>query len=194
MTPHRILTGILTIAVIILFYLHFKSPAAVQTVPDAVVHTTPVASNIVYVNSDSLLDNYIFFKNKKKEFESREEEIRLHLKGESDKLQKDAADYQDRAATMTENERAKKEEELMMRQQTLMKKKDEMLGSFDQKQDKFNEQLYAKLSSYLREYNKGKNYTFILGYQKGGGILFANDSLDITGQVLEGLNKEFETK
>jgi outer membrane protein len=54
--------------------------------------------------------------------------------------------------------------------------------------------LYAKLSSYLKEYNKGKNYTFILGYQKGGGILFANDSLDITREVLDGLNKEFESK
>jgi outer membrane protein len=192
MTPHRIITAVLAIAVIILFYLQLKKPAEEKTIPS--VASKPIASNIVYVNSDSLLDNYTFFKNKKAEFESREEEIRQRLKAESDKLQKDAGDYQDRAATMTENERAKKEEELMQRQQALMKKKDDMLGSFDEEQSKFNEQLYAKLSAYLKEFNKGKNYTFILGYQKGGGILFANDSLDITSQVLNGLNKEFETK
>ena len=75
-----------------------------------------------------------------------------------------------------------------------MKKKDNMLDAFDEEQAKFNESLYSKLSSYLKEYNKGKNYTFILGYQKGGGILFANDSLDITAQVLSGLNKQYEAE
>jgi len=192
MTPHRIFTAILAIAVIVLYYLHFKSPAEEKM--SAAVPATPIATNIVYVNSDSLLDNYAFFKNKKAEFEGKEAQIKNHLQAESERLQKDAADYQDIAATMTESERSKKEEELMQRQQSLVKKKDDLLGAFDEEQSKFNEQLYAKLSSYLKEYNKGKNYTFILGYQKGGGILFANDSLDITKQVLDGLNKEFEEK
>ena len=39
-----------------------------------------------------------------------------------------------------------------------------------------------------------RNYEFILGYQKGGGILLANDSLDITQQILEGLNKKYEAE
>lgn len=185
---HRIVTAILGVAVIILFVLHFRSPAEpnVSTGP-----SNPIATSIVYVNSDSLLDNYTFFKNKKKEFENREEEIKNHLKAESDRLQKDAAEYQERGAAMTENERAKKEDELMQRQQMLMKKKDDMFADFDKEQDQFNEELHAKLAGFLKEYNKGKNYTFILGYQKGGGILFANDSLDITQQVVDGLNKEY---
>ncbi len=188
--PHRIVTALLTVAVIILFYLQFKKPAEEQTTAPA----KTVASNIVYVNSDSLLDNYTYFKNKKAEFEAKEDEIKNHLQAESERLQKDAADYQDKAATMTDSERQKKEADLMQRQQSLMKKKDDLLGAFEQEQSKFNERLYTKLAAYLKEYNKGKNYTFVLGYQKGGGILFANDSLDITSQVLDGLNKESEEK
>ena len=195
MTPHRIFTAILALAIIVLYYLHFNSPSAETTTSaGSGASLAPAASNIVYVNSDSLLENYSFYKNKKAEFESKETQIKNHLQAESERLQKDAADYQDRAAMMTENDRAKKEEELMQRQQSLMKKKDDMLGAFEEEQSKFSESLYSKLSAYLKEYNKGKNYTFILGYQKGGGILFANDSLDITGQVLEGLNKESEEK
>lgn len=195
MTPHRIFTAILALAIVVLYYLHFKSPAAETASSTAIVTSgAPVAANIVYVNSDSLLENYSFYKNKKTEFEEKESQIKNHLQAESERLQKDAAEYQDRAAMMTESERAKKEEELMQRQQTLMKKKDDMLGAFEDEQSRFSESLYSKLSAYLKEYNKGKNYTFILGYQKGGGILFANDSLDITRQVLEGLNKESEEK
>ncbi|MCX6275127.1 MAG: OmpH family outer membrane protein [Bacteroidetes bacterium] len=192
MTPHRIFTAILALAIVILYYLHFKSPAAETST--GVIMAAPVATNIVYVNSDSLLDNFSFYKNKKAEFAEKESQIKNHLQAESERLQKDAADYQDRAAMMSEGDRAKKEEELMQRQQSLMKKKDDMLGAFEEEQSRFSESLYSKLSAYLKEYNKGKNYTFILGYQKGGGILFANDSLDITSQVLEGLNKESEEK
>ena len=196
MTPNRIITAILAVAVIVLFYLQFKKPSA--PVSDTQTHvagpTVPIASNIVYVNSDSLLENYVFYKNKKAELESKQDQIKNHLEAESEKLQRDAAEYQERAAMMTDSERAKKEEELMMRQQSLMKKKDDMLESLDNEQAKFNEQLYSKLSEHLKAYNKDKNYTFILGYQKGGGILFANDSLDITKEVLNGLNKEFEVK
>ena len=189
---NRVVIAALFVAVAFLYYLHFQGPAEEKAA--TVVASNPIPTNIVYVNSDSLLDNYTFYKNKKSEFESKNDQIKTHLQAESERLQKDAADYQDRAATMTDNERAKKEEELMQRQQSLVKKKDDMLGAFDEEQSKFNEQLYAKLSSYLKQYNKEKNYTFILGYQKGGGILFANDSLDITKQVLDGLNKEFEAK
>ena len=198
MTPHRIITALLAVAVIVLFYLQFKKPSAEAEEGTETVQVkgpvVPIASNIVYVNSDSLLENYAFYKAKKAEFERKENQIKNHLQSESEKLQKDAADYQDRAAMMSESERARKEEDLMMRQQSLMKKKDDMLEAFDNEQAKFNEDLFSKLTAYLKAYNKEKNYTFILGYQKGGGILFANDSLDITGEVLSGLNKDFEVK
>jgi outer membrane protein len=194
MNLHRIITGLLAIAVIVLFVLQFKKPTEETVTAQTSGPAIPITSNIVYVNSDSLLENYVFYKSKKAEFESKEKQIKNHLEAESERLQKDAADYQDRAATMTGGERAKKEEELMVRQQSLMKKKDDLLGAFDEEQSRFNEQLYSKLSEYLKAYNKEKNYTFILGYQKGGGILFANDSLDITREILDGLNKEYQVK
>jgi len=198
MTPHRIITALLAIAVVVLFILHFNNPSAEGEAEKENASVSapaiPISSNIVYVNSDSLLENYVFYKAKKAEFESKENQIKNHLQAESERLQKDAADYQELAATMSGGERAKREEELMVRQQNLMKKKDDMLEAFDEEQSKFNEELFAKLSAHLKAYNKEKNYTFILGYQKGGGILFANDSLDITRDVLDGLNKDYQPK
>lgn len=72
-----------------------------------------------------------------------------------------------------------------------MEKKDAMLGKLDQLQANSSEELYTKLNNYLREFNADKNLQFVLGYQKGGGILFANDSLNVTRQVIEGLNKAY---
>jgi len=34
----------------------------------------------------------------------------------------------------------------------------------------------------------------VLGYSKGGGILFANADLDVTKKIVEGLNNDYKAK
>jgi outer membrane protein len=188
-----VLNGVLIIAVAILYYMHFAKPKTAGE--DVAIPTTISVSGtgIVYVNSDSLLSEYEFYKKQKEDFEQQHEKIKAELKGQSDKLQSEVETYQKQAIGMTDLEKSKKEEELGMKQQQLMQTKDELLGKLDEEQAKSSEQLYDRLNDYLRRYNKGKNYNYILGYQKGGGILFANDSLNITRDVIEGLNKEYKS-
>jgi len=90
---------------------------------------------------------------------------------------------------MTVEQRANEEERLMKKQQYLMEAKERMLDDLQRRESEMNDSIHDNLSRFLKEYNKEKNYYFILGYQRGSGILFANDSLDITKEVLEGLNK-----
>lgn len=188
-----VFNGLLTIAVIVLFYLHFKGNSASTTETAPTSFAVPVtAKGIVYINSDTLLDNIKYYHDMKNEMEAEQAKVKTELKGESDKLQADAATYQKQAIGMTDLERENKEKELGMRQQNLMEKKDRLLSGLDEKQAKASEELYAHISNFLAEFNKGKGYQFVLGYQKGGGILFANDSLDITHQVIDGLNKKYE--
>jgi outer membrane protein len=193
-----VLNVVLVIAVAVLYYLHFKKPDAPEvnttTTRDTILPFPKSDVSIVYVNTDTLLHNLDFYKTRKAEFEAKQEKIKNDLEAESNRLQSDAEAYQQKGGMMTESERAKTEEELMMRQQKLMQKKDDMIEKLDNEQAKFSDELYSKLNSYLKDYNKDKNYTYILGYQKGGGILLANDSLDVTSQVLQGLNKPGDKK
>lgn len=191
-----VLNIVLSIAVIILYVLHFSKgdssgSGSESTVQTATVPSSIASSGIVFINSDSLLDNYTYFKNKKEELEKRQNRIKSELEAESRKLQSDVEEYQYKAGGMSELQRQKSEEELMMRQQKLVQKKDNLLDQLDEEQAKSSEELFRRLTDYLKEYNKDKQYQFILGYQKGGGILFANDSLDITASVIQGLNKAF---
>jgi outer membrane protein len=188
-----ILNIVLLLAVTYLFYLHFKgnsieTPSNTE-VPKTVTLST--AQGIVFVNSDSLLNKYDFYKNKKKEFEDAQESIKRELKTESERLQKDMEQYQQQGGAMTEQQRAQVEEQLTMRQQKLLQKKDMMVEKLDEEQSKSSDELYVKLNEYFTRYNKDHNYSYILGFQKGGGILFANDSLNITSEIIEGLNKEY---
>lgn len=186
------LNAVLIVAVGILYYLHFKGNSAGESFAGPLSGPMTVSSQgIVYVNSDSLLESYDFYKDQKIQFESEQARIKNELKGESDKLQKDAAVYQQQAIGMTNQERQQKESDLGNRQQRLMERKDVLLGQLDEMQAKASEELYTRLNQYLRTFNQGKNYQFVLGYQKGGGILFANDSLNVTNEVIFGLNKSY---
>ena len=183
---------VLIIAVAFLYYLHFSGKNKTENGPDSSpekIKIVPVsAGGIVYVNSDSLIDQYDLFKTKRKELESSQDKIKNELKIQGEKLQHDIEEYQQTAGGMTDQQRKTKEEDLTLRQQQFVSRRDEALARLDKEQEKSQEELYDKIGKYLKEFNKDKNYQFILGYQKGGGILFANDSLNVTRQVIDGLN------
>ena len=43
----------------------------------------------------------------------------------------------------------------------------------------------------LRDYGKAHNFQLVLTYQKGSGVLYANDSLNITEEIITGLNEAY---
>jgi outer membrane protein len=189
-----LLNGILLLAVAYLYYLHFsaaRTTAVEEVKPIAVPATAAMSGGILYVNSDSLLDQYRYFTEKRNQLDARQEKIRSELASEKERLDAAIQQYQQQAVGMTDMERQKKEEELMMKQQSLMGRREKLLAQLDDEQAKSTEELFNRLTAFLRTYIRDKQINYVLGYQKGGGILFANDSLDITRQVVDGLNKEY---
>lgn len=146
---------------------------------------------MAYVNYDSLLSEYDFIKNKKTEFEETQKKINESFKSEGAVLQKEINEYQEKATSMSNAERQETEQRLGMKQQQLMRKKDDIVSRLDDDQEKTNEELYTRISAFMKQYNKTKNYSFVFGHKKGGGILYSSDSLDITKEVIDGLNKEY---
>ena len=59
-------------------------------------------------------------------------------------------------------------------------------------ESKMNAQLYDKVADYLRVYGTDKNLQLVLTYTKGSGVLYANDSLDITKHIIVGLNDVYK--
>jgi outer membrane protein len=64
--------------------------------------------------------------------------------------------------------------------------------SFLSEQTKFNNELNMKLDSFLTEYNSDKKFAYILSYTKGGFILYKDEALDITKEVVDGMNEKLK--
>ena len=177
----------LTIAVAVLYFLHFKGESpATTTATDAAK-----GKKIVYVNADSLLKNYSYYKDFQKEFESKAYQLDFELNTKGRSLQNEVQFFQQRAQTMTQEQAVGVQQQLQKKEQDLVQYRDANLKKLEEERQKKTEQFYANIFEYLKKVNKENGYEFVLGYSKGGGILFANSDNEITAKILEGINKEY---
>lgn len=181
-----ILNLILLVAVGILY---FKVFGVEEEAPPVKVSGAAQSSRVVFVNSDSLLENYTYFRNLEELLDKKKDSLERVLTQKGQILEREMRDYQEKAGGMTASERQLREEMLMKKQQALMGERDDLFEKLKSEDAALSDSIHIDLMNYLKEFNKKHGYDFILGYSQGGGILFANDSLDVTRLVLQGLNR-----
>lgn len=153
---------------------------------------TGVEKKTVYVNTDSLLSGYQFYKDAQKEFENKGYRLQVDLGQREKALQGELGAIQQRAQTMTQAE--------LQGADMMLKKKGAELQQYSQQrqqalaveQSKKMQELYTNIREYVKKHNAENNFEFVLGYTTaGGGILFADESADRTKQIVDGLNAEY---
>ena len=147
---------------------------------------------IAYVNIDSLESNYEYLKSERLKFQQRQDGMKAELERSAQQMRNDyaAAQRKIQAGTMNQAEAQATEKRLMQMQESLKTREDALSVQLMKEQDEFNNTLQNQLDKVLAEYNKDKKYDYILSYAKGGSIMFANKSLDITAEVLKAMNED----
>ncbi|SDK70888.1 outer membrane protein [Catalinimonas alkaloidigena] len=195
---------VLLIAVIVLYVLHFSDRQPVTA--SAKGDTTGVAATneggasvpvIAFVNTDSLLTKYDFFKSNQASLEARGRRAENDLQSRSRTLENEVRSAQQRAqsGSLTQQEAVELEQQIMKKQQDLMAYRDKLTQELAADEQRLVRELNENIVDYLKDYGQKQNYTYVLGYNLGNSnVLFAADSLDITAQVLEGLNQAYAAK
>jgi outer membrane protein len=150
----------------------------------------PGSGRIAYVDIDTLEAHYEYLKTKKAEFEKRQDQIEAELQRSAQQLQQDYIALQQKAqsGTLTQAEGEQAQKRLMQGQQSLETRKQSLAEQLVKERDEFNEEIHSLLDSFLTEYNKTKGYDYILTYTRSGQIMFADKRLDITQDVIAGMN------
>ena len=208
---------LLAIAVAVLFYLHFsyasksisvvaeqaapvakeetEEEAAIKNLPVPVIANMSNKANIVFIDYDSLIANYDFYKKIQKDLQVKLQSVEKELTDKQMKLQKDVAEYQEKQSLYTDQMKQQKEQQLMADEQALMELKQKRELQFTDQQKQLNEKLLNNLYGYFKRLAKENKVDYVMSYQRGvPGVLYGNDSLDITKNVLNGLNKEYKKK
>ncbi|WP_374163122.1 OmpH family outer membrane protein [Arcticibacter sp. MXS-1] len=147
---------------------------------------------IVFVNSDSLVANYDYFKDIRNKLEVKSKKAQQDLTSKGNAFQREVSEYQQKAKDMSADERASTEQRLARKQQELAAFNQNASSALANESASENEKLYDKVAEYLKTYAKDKGYKMVLTYSKSNpSLLFADESLDVTKDVLKGLNEAY---
>ena len=150
---------------------------------------------IVFVNSDSLLNNYEYFKDVKNKMEAKTKKAQTDLQSKGNAFRREVAEYQQQAQGLSADQRAATEQRLARKQQELAAFDQNASAALANESAAENEKLYEKVAEYLKGYAKKKGFKMVLTYSKGNpNLLFADESLDVTKEVVSGLNEEYKKK
>lgn len=187
-----VLNLVLVVAVAVLFYMQLSNPA-ISVEEKKENDSTSVFSEVTlaYVNSDSLLTHYAFMKEIQEKLENKQQRLEREYRNRAEGLQREIETFQRTAGNLTMAQARAQEEDLMKKQQNLMRYQENLSQELMRDEAAYNSDLYDRVSAFLKHYGDEKGLQLVLTYSKGSGVLYGHKSLDITNEVIEGLNKEY---
>jgi outer membrane protein len=188
---------VLIIAVGGIYFLHFsgnKTSKNVEVNEDG----TEVEINrdyaIAYVNIDTLIRNYDLFIDKSDELTQKRNESEAELQIQSKKFENEVRDFQDKVGKglITRTKAQMLQQELGQKEQQLYATRDNLARQLSEEEQVMYRQVLNEVMSYLEEYNAEYNYKYIFSNSFGGQLLYTDKGLNITSNVLVGLNEKYE--
>ena len=171
-------------------------PAANTAAESAESGNGPAAGAIVYFNLDRVLEEYDMANDLRSVVETKVNSIQQEINRRGSKLEKDVKAFQDKidkgllTRSVAEVQGQKLQEQQNSFQQYAAQKQQEMA----EEQQVMLNQIADAIKTYLDEYNAEKKYALIISTQ--GAVLpapvaAADPELDITDEILEGLNAAY---
>ena len=156
--------------------------------------TSGEGMKIAYVEVDSLMTQYNFAKDYSVTLQKKSNNARNTLNQKGNALQAAMANFQQKLNNngFQSREQAASQQAAIQRQQNdLQELQARLENELASETAKFNEALRDSLQNFLKSYNQDKKYDLILS-KAGDNILMGNKKLDITQDVINGLNKRYK--
>lgn len=195
-----ILNGLLVIAVVVLFVLHFTGEAEKQSENPKKSTTTFKQSeddlSIAFVNSDLILERYELVKKLANQLDRESRKKDADLQARQKEFESEAAYFQESMQKQSLSEKRAQGiyEQLMAKQEEIYQIQQQYSAELAQQEFEINMTLLDSIRNYLQRMNVKKQYDYILNYNASGSILQAKGNFDITEDVLQGLNSEYLAK
>ncbi len=188
-----ILNAVLLVAVVILYVLHFSKGPGVESSGSS-SDTSAVDLSVAYINSDSVLKYYDYLKINREQLESKTKKMDEDLQRRTVGLRDEIAAYQRNVSTMTLGQVRAVEEDLGKKQQNLQMYQQRLQQELMQEESKLNQELYERITSFLKEYGQQKGLQVVFKYDPTSDVLYGVESLDITQDVIAGLNQAYKSE
>jgi outer membrane protein len=200
---NSIITTILTIAVAVLFYLHFSAGKK-----NTVVAAAPKAQNskgilVAYFEMDSIQNQYEYYKDVVKDLSAKEQDVRSRLDQLKKTNQTILREYQNKfkdlgasGGNISEADKiaaTKAQQDLQDRDKNYQVEEQRQASALSDESRSKLAKVKETIEGYLKEYNKNNVYAFILA-NSADLMYYKDSSYNITNEVIKGLNDNYKKK
>jgi outer membrane protein len=188
---------LLTIAAGYLLIKHFtgkrEAPIVKEWKQDSLSVSRPF--RLAYFEMDSVQANAYMVKDVQAEIEKREKDYSGQLSQYEAAYRNKLHEYQqkERGGTMTQADYEKAQVDLKQLEDRLKGKRQELDQQYQDFVMRSQLKLKKAIEDFISEYNKEKQYTYIVSYEQG--LFYYKDTMfNITSDLVKGLNQQYKAK
>lgn len=190
-----VLDVVLVVAVAALFVLFFTNKCNSSNHTE-VCDNPNVAEkgDVVYIQIDSLVQNYDMFNDLRSEFEGKATKIQNDLNKRGRAFENEAKNFEEKLnkGLLTRSQAESMQANLVQKQQELQNYSQQKQMELAEEEQVLLNKVMDAIKTYVKEYNKTHQYALILTTSATTQVVIeGNPSLDITQSVLNGLNEEY---
>ena len=155
---------------------------------------TAVAGDIVYLQLDSLISNYDMYNDLMTAYQNKVQGIQDDLAKRGRRLESDAKAFENQVqkGLLTRSAAEEQQNKLLQRQQNLQNEAAKKDAEMQEELAVLNNQVYYAVKEFIDNYNEEHQLSLILTTSGvTNTVLNVNPGLDITADVLNGLNEEY---
>lgn len=185
---------VLLVAVAVLFYLFFnnKDKGGISSSGKrSGIGVTEKKFKVGYFDMDSIEANFSLSKDMQKEVSKKEDSMQTVLNSARMNLQSQYKKYQDRGATMTQEEVKAASNELSDMDNKIKSMEMSLNQSFQTFYMNKQQEVIAQIKKYCIEFNKDHEYSFIIANEPGL-VFYKDTAYNITTELLKGLNALYD--
>ena len=159
------------------------------TTQPAEANQTAAAGSIVYIQMDSLINQYDMFNDLRSELESKAQAIQDDLTKKGRSFESAVKDFEAKIAKglLTRSQAEEQQQRLVEREQNLQGLSQQKQMELAEEEAVMMRRVMDAIQTYITKYNQDKGYALILSVP----VLAGDPSLNITQDVLAGLNEEY---
>ena len=146
---------------------------------------------IAYVDSTKLVNSYQGMIDARAQYQQKSTVWKANIDTLTMEVRKAIADYDQNKATMTEKEKKINQELIRTKQKQLADYQQALNEKAGLEDSQMTTKVLNEINTYLKKYGDKNGYKAILVATQYGNIAYADEGMDITEVILEGLNKQY---
>lgn len=152
------------------------------------------SSELVYVDVNKLLEGYKRTKLVRADFDKKAKSLRSNVDSLMIEWKRDLKKYEKERYKYSRKELKIKQQDLANKQIQINSYQKEVQKQIQKEDNIATQTVINDINDYVKKFGKERGYKMIFGAGGKGNIMFADESTDLTDEVLLGLNKSFDSK